>query len=136
MWDAGLELAADSPVLGHGPAIASDENPAQIGYSHLHNFVLNAMVRTGIIGVAAILALFVVPLCVVARRGGDDVARFGLAMLLTVHAAFLISGLFGIMLGHDILDALFIYGTVVASFLVLGRGAADGLPKQQDNPKV
>ncbi len=126
MWDAGLDLATAKPVFGHGPAVSSDENPDRIGFSHLHNFLLNAMVRAGIVGVAAVLALFIVPLWVAARRGGDDISRFGVAMLLTLHAAFLMSGLVGIMLGHDILDALFIFGTVVASFLVLGRRTAHG----------
>lgn len=122
MWHGGLELAAQEPVFGHGPAVSDTKKPELIGYSHLHNFVLNAMVRSGLAGVAAVLALFFVPLWVLVRRRGDAISLFGVAMLLTLQAAYLMSGLVGIMLGHDILDALFIYGTIVASFLVLGEG--------------
>lgn len=122
IWDGGLQLAAEEPVFGHGPAVADAETPELIGYSHLHNFVLNAMARSGLLGVVAVLALFVVPLFALVHRRGDAVSLFGLAMLLTLQAAYLMSGMVGIMLGHDILDALFIYGSLVASFLVLGEG--------------
>jgi hypothetical protein len=55
------------------------------------------------------------------RRRHDPISISGTAILVTTQAAFLLSGSVGIMVGHDILDALFIYCTIVASFLVLGR---------------
>jgi O-antigen ligase len=126
IWDKGLELAPAKPIFGHGPAVLSGDNVEGAGFSHFHNFLLNAMVRSGLVGVAAILALLVVPLWIVVRHRSDEISRFGVAMLVTLQAAFLLSGSVGIMLGHDILDALFIYGTIVASFLVLGENRDAG----------
>jgi 5-dehydro-4-deoxyglucarate dehydratase len=50
----------------------------------------------------------------------DGVGNIGLALMLALEAAYLLSGSVGIMLGHDILDTLFIYGMIVTSFIVLG----------------
>jgi O-antigen ligase len=125
LWSAGLELAAERPVFGQGPGNAMDlssertaEQGRPLNFTHFHNFLLNAMVRSGIVGVAAILILLVAPVWMATRTPRDDIGNFGFAMLLTVQAVYILSGLFGIMLGHDITDALFIYSTIVASFLI------------------
>ncbi|TWG91602.1 O-antigen ligase [Mesorhizobium sp. J18] len=120
LWRNGLDLAAERPILGQGPGAAQGPDSKTIGYTHFHNFLLNAMVRSGLLGVAAILGMFIVPLWVLIRRRHDEVSQFGIAILVTVQTAFLLSGSVGIMLGHDIHDALFIYATITASFLVLG----------------
>jgi O-antigen ligase len=130
LWRAGLELAAEQPVFGQGPGNAMDlssqrtaeQGMPPLNFTHFHNFLLNAMVRAGIVGVAAVLVLLIAPLWLAARTPRDDIANFGFAMLLTVNAAYVLSGLFGIMLGHDIADALFIYSIIVASFLIWNGG--------------
>jgi O-antigen ligase len=121
MWRNGLDKAVEKPLLGSGPASAKEPNSKSMGYSHYHNFLLNSMIRSGIVGVLAILSLFIVPLWVLVRRLRDDVALAGLSLLLTLQVTFLLSGSVGIMLGHDIHDTLFIYGTIVASFLIAGK---------------
>lgn len=120
LWQNGMKLAAEKPILGQGPGAAQAADSKTIGYSHFHNFLLNAMVRSGLLGVAAVLGIFVVPLWLLIRRRHDEVSLFGLAILVTVQAVFLLSGSVGIMLGHDIHDVLFIYSTITASFLVFG----------------
>jgi O-antigen ligase len=128
LWEVGLDLAKKNPIFGQGPsnaiaaakAAALDENGNPAGFSHFHNFLLNAMVRAGLVGVAALLAMFIVPVWVAVRRRKDGVGSIGLALMLALEAAYLLSGSVGIMLGHDILDTLFIYGMIVTSFIVLG----------------
>lgn len=121
MWKNGFHQAVQNPLLGAGPGLAREPNSPTMGLSHYHNFLLNSMVRSGIVGVLAILGLFIVPLWVLIPRARDDVGLTGLSLLLSVQIAFLLSGSVGIMLGHDIHDSLFIYSTIVASFLVTGR---------------
>ena len=121
LWKHGLNEALANPVVGAGPAITKVQPSQSLGYSHYHNFLLTAMIHSGIIGVIAILGLFAVPLMVLVSRVRDDVGRAGLSLLMVLYAIFLLSGSVGIMLGHDIHDTIFIYGTIVASFLIRGK---------------
>jgi O-antigen ligase len=121
IWRNGLDKAVQNPLLGAGPGSARKKDSPSMGFSHYHNFLLNSMIRSGVIGVLAILGLFAIPLWVLVRRVRDDVGLAGLSLLLSVQIAFLLSGSVGIMLGHDIHDSLFIYSTIVASFLIAGR---------------
>lgn len=121
LWQRGVNEALANPLVGSGPAAAKVQLPGNVIYSHYHNFLLNAMIRSGILGVLAIIGLFAVPLWVLVPRVRDETGRAGLSLLLVMYATFLLSGSVGIMLGHDIHDAMFIYGTIVASFLTAGR---------------
>jgi O-antigen ligase len=123
IWKHGLEKAEENPIIGSGPGSIKEDSSEVFGVSHYHNFLLNALVKSGVPGVLAILGLFIVPLVVVARRlrPADGTGLAGLSLLLTLQITFLLSGSVGIMLGHDIHDALFIYGTIVACFLVAGK---------------
>lgn len=128
LWKGALEQIRENPLLGSGPAFLKTHRSQSLGFSHYHNFLLNTMVRSGVLGVLAILGLFAVPLWVLVPRVSDDVGRAGLALLLSIYAAFLLSGSVGIMLGHDIHDTIFIHGTIVASFLIAGRQT---VPRQE-----
>ena len=123
IWKHGLEKAEENPIIGSGPGSIKEDSSEVFGVSHYHNFLLNALVKSGVPGVLAILGLFIVPLVVMARRlrPADGTGLAGLSLLLTLQITFLLSGSVGIMLGHDIHDALFIYGTIVACFLVVGK---------------
>lgn len=130
LWKYGLVRAFENPLVGTGPGTAKIETAESLGYSHYHNFLLNAMIRSGLVGVLALIGLFAVPLWVMVpmvrdprTRDGESLA--GLSLLVAMYATFLLSGSVGIMLGHDIHDTIFIYGTIVASFLVRGERTAD-----------
>lgn len=126
IWKFGLEKAAEHPLVGAGPGSIKKDEASVFGFSHYHNFLLNAMVKSGVLGVLAIIGLFIVPLWVLVPRlrSGDEVSLAGLSLLLTIQITFLLSGSVGIMLGHDIHDALFIYGTITSCFLIAGKQTA------------
>jgi O-antigen ligase len=99
-------------------------------YTHFHNFLLDAWVRAGLIGVAALLMLLLVPLLIAVRARRDAVGNAGLAMMAVLVLTYAVSGMTNIMLGHDILDSLFIYGMITATFLIFGadRGTVAPAP--------
>lgn len=133
LWEAAAELASKQPIFGYGPGgaevqVAQRIVEAEIGvnFSHSHNFVLDTMISSGLIGLAALLFMFAAPLWIAARRKRDNVADFGFMLMVTTTASYFFSGIVGIMLGHDILDAFFIYCFIVGSYLVLGASENTG----------
>lgn len=135
IWEAGLDLWSDKPLIGHGsnniPALMAERvlqlTGTEVGYSHFHNFIVTAAVQSGLIGVVAMLAMILVPLWLAMRRQRDEAANFGFAMLLSIHATFVTSGMSNIMLNHDIMDTLFIFGSATASFLIFRRSESGNL---------
>jgi O-antigen ligase len=82
MWRAGLLLIQDRPWLGWGKHgyVQQEDYLVQTGkirlipgeHNHLHNEYLDALVKRGLLGLAALLALYLVPLVLFARRVRDD----------------------------------------------------------------
>jgi len=82
MWRAGLLLIEKRPWLGWGKTgyVQEQANLVQAGkinlipgqHNHLHNEYLDAQVKRGLPGLAALLALYLVPLVLFARRVRDD----------------------------------------------------------------
>ena len=126
LWRVGYEMFAHSPVTGAGPGNAQALMPERtralsglaLSSSHFHNAIINEMARAGLIGLTALLSMFAVPFVVCGRAAKDDIAKAGFALLCGVQAAYLLSGLTGIMLGHDILDTVYICAVVFALYLV------------------
>jgi O-antigen ligase len=81
---------------------------------------LTYAVRDGILGVLVVLAMILVPLILTARHERDETGTYGLAFLAGVDIAFLLSGAFGIMFGHDIMDSLFMISMIAGAYLVFG----------------
>ena len=135
IWRAALRMIGESPVFGHGPGKArvemaertTDDGGPAITYSHAHNFVLNTWMRSGFIGLAAMLSMFAVPLWVAGRAEKDEIGRTGYAMMCAICMCYVTTGLFNNSFGHDILDALFIYGMITTSYLVFG---SSGTPRR------
>ncbi len=81
MWRMGLMIFPERPWLGWGKAgymerakqliKAREVSPVVGEHSHLHNEYLDALVKRGIPGLVAVLALFLVPLLLFARRAGQ-----------------------------------------------------------------
>lgn len=126
VWEIGTKLFEEAPLFGQGPghaaALLDKESKAMTGrdfdFSHYHNVFLNFAVRDGILGVLAILGLVLVPPLASIRHVRTEIGAYGFAFLLSIEACYLLSGLFGMMFGHDIFDAVFIISTATAIFLI------------------
>jgi O-antigen ligase len=103
MWRAGLLLIPERPWLGWGKDgyVQQEAHLVQAGkirlipgqHNHLHNEYLDALVKRGLPGLAALLALYLVPLVLFARRVRDDnraVRPYALAgvLLIVCYMAF------------------------------------------------
>jgi len=128
LWRAGLEVFAENPVLGAGPGGFNDAVADRIEelsgerkvYGHAHNAIITELVRAGVLGLAALAALFLVPLAQILKAPRDGSGQAGLAFLLSVQAVYVLSGTTGLAIGHDILDATFISATCYCLYLVFG----------------
>ena len=137
VWKLGAELFEKAPLFGQGPGHAAqllgEGTKAITGrnfhFSHYHNVFLNFAVRDGILGVLAILGLIFVPPLACMRNARTEIGAYGLAFVLSIETCYLLSGLFGIMFGHDIFDAVFIVSTAVAVFLVFESKPSEGPAK-------
>ncbi|GHA87941.1 O-antigen ligase family protein [Modicisalibacter luteus] len=113
MWHTAIELIPEKPLLGWGElgyAQARDDlidqgfvGPWIERYGHVHNDFLDAWLKQGILGLLALLALYLVPLKLFAQRlqSQDLVLRsFAVAgMLLPV--AYIDFGLTQVFLAHN-----------------------------------
>lgn len=103
MWRAGLLLVPQRPWLGWGKAgyVQQEAHLVQAGkirlipgeHNHLHNDYLDALVKRGLAGLAALLALYLVPLALFARRirdGNPAVRPYAAAgvLLIVCYMAF------------------------------------------------
>jgi len=128
VWSAAIELIEQKPVFGQGPAharralhaAASERGEKEITFSHAHNLALNALMRSGIFGLAAVIAMFFVPLWVAGRSKKDEIGQIGYALMVTLCATYLVNGAVNISFGHDIVDALFLYCMMTTAYLVFG----------------
>lgn len=78
MWSTAIVMAPERPLLGWGKQgymerkramIAEGKFNADIGeYTNVHNEYLDALVKHGLVGLLAVLALFLLPLRLFARR--------------------------------------------------------------------
>jgi O-antigen ligase len=126
LWKAGAQMIVERPLLGYGPGnvegkiseIDEDFGTPVGSFTHFHNVVINELVRAGVVGLVALMSMFAVPLYFVFRAPKTELRSWALAMLTGSQAAYLLSGMAGIMIGHDILDTLFIVVTVLCLYLV------------------
>ena len=103
MWRAGLELAAEKPLVGWGDEsflrplqerVAHPRTRRMIGtFDHLHNELLDAQVKRGLLGSLGLLALYFVPLVLFGRRlrqGLPESRGYALAGVLLVVGAVVV----------------------------------------------
>lgn len=132
LWEIGYDMWKEAPWLGHGRRFAAEEMGRRMveiygidrSFTHFHNFVLQALVQNGLLGLAGLLALlgygFWLAIKTI-RTTADDERRFGAALMLIVLVTYTGSGLTNIMFGHDILDAVFMICMVPGVYLAVGR---------------
>jgi O-antigen ligase len=130
LWEIGLAAIRESPIVGHGPQSTKPlisegfkETGLDVFYSHFHNGFLNAWVEAGVFGALSLAAIFAVAagaaIRTLARTGAAD-ARLGAVMLIVVVVTYVVSGLTGILVGHDILDAMLMAFLAVGAYLAAG----------------
>jgi O-antigen ligase len=137
-----LSAVAESPIIGHGPqstrALVHDgfeKIGLEVHYSHLHNGFLNAWVEAGIVGVLSLAAIFVVSACLAIRTLAattDANARLGAIILIAFVTNYVVNGLTGILVGHDILDAMLTAFLAVGSYLGAGTSM---FPEEAADPQ-
>jgi len=132
LWQIGLGAFRDAPIFGHGIAASQalmkqgfhDQFGMTMGFSHFHNGFLTALVQAGLPGAITLAAIFVVAALNAAnvlRVSADPLERFGATMVVVTVIVYLIGGLTGILLGHDILDSTFMVFMVSGTYLASGR---------------
>jgi len=113
MWQAAVRLIPEKPLFGWGNSgyerardrlIANKQAPAVIGnYGYVHNEYLDAWLKRGIVGLLALLALYLLPLKLFGSRlSSDDLTLKAIAvagMLLPV--TYMDFGLSQVFLGHN-----------------------------------
>ncbi|MEX0346256.1 MAG: O-antigen ligase family protein [Rhizobiaceae bacterium] len=118
LWRAGISLFLEAPLAGHGlettPLLAAETERLfgqPYARSHFHNAVIDVGVRCGIVGILLLIAMITSPLIIAARGRKSDIGRFGFAMMCVLMTSYGLAGIGGLMLGHDIMDAVFIFST-------------------------
>lgn len=146
LWQIGLSAFRDMPIFGHGIAASRELiedgfhnqfNMPSVGFSHFHNGFLTALVQAGLLGAITLAAIFVVAArnaAVVLRASTDTIERFGATMIVVTVITYLIGGLTGILVGHDILDSTLMVFLVSGTYLASGRQQA--LPEPASTPQA
>jgi O-antigen ligase len=137
MWRAGLLLIQERPWLGWGKTgyLQGQANLVQAGkvrlvpgeHNHLHNEYLDALVKRGLLGFVALLALYLVPLVLFARRVRDSnrVARpYAVAGVLLI-VSYMVFGLTQSFLTHNNGVMMLLFMLVILWSLLR---ASDGTP--------
>lgn len=132
LWQIAVGAFREAPFIGHGIAASRalmqqgfhDQFGMTQGFSHFHNGFLTALVEAGLLGALTLAAIFVVAArnaATVLRVSTDPLERFGATMIAVTVITYLIGGLTGILLGHDILDSTFMVFMVSGTYLASGR---------------
>lgn len=130
LWERAAVLIGERPLLGHGM-----QNTKQLvfdalnsagefvfKYTHFHNSFLTIAVESGLIGLAAIIGVFVVAMVAALRalRSDQVERRFGALLLSSLVITYAVGGSFNLVIGHDLLD------TSLMIFLITGSWLASG----------
>lgn len=132
LWQIAVGAFGEAPFIGHGIAASRalmqqgfhDQFGMTQGFSHFHNGFLTALVEAGLLGALTLAAIFVVAArnaATVLRVSTDPLERFGATMIAVTVITYLIGGLTGILLGHDILGSTFMVFMVSGTYLASGR---------------
>ena len=107
IWKAALQVISQNPIAGVGPEGVPDALQAvhqagglsplglQLGLAEIHSEILAQTIGLGVLGLVAILAIYLVPLVLSlkAARSGDRIKRTAAVMCTFVVVAYFIFGL-------------------------------------------
>ncbi len=144
LWRIGADLVRDRPLLGYGPQwtpnLIADgfrqRFDMPVGFSHFHNGFLTVWVESGMFGVAALLSVFAAAAAsalTVLNRSGTPTEVFGATLLTATILIYPAHGMTGLMIGHDIADALLVMLLIVGT--VLASGSQPGQKVGEDPPR-
>lgn len=125
LWTGAKKAFLESPLTGHGPQNRMEKvNQAlglpadkQMSFTHVHNGFLNAAVDGGVLGILGILALLAAPIIAARRKEPGPGRDLATAISLLLVTSYVVTGMFGIMFGHDATDAVFIYLTIMICWM-------------------
>ncbi|RRI05415.1 O-antigen ligase family protein [Mesorhizobium tamadayense] len=132
LWEVGLDAFRLAPFFGHGMSASrtlstqgfKDRFGLSQGFNHFHNGFLTALVQAGLVGALALASIFVVAIwnaTRVLRFSTDPLERFGATMIVITVITYLVGGLAGILVGHDILDSTLMVFLISGTYLACGR---------------
>ncbi|MDX8466841.1 O-antigen ligase [Mesorhizobium sp. VK23B] len=132
LWDIGFDAFREAPLFGHGISASRALTRQGFkkyfglsqGFNHFHNGFLTALVQAGLLGAVALAAIFVVAIwnaTRVLRFSADALERFGATMIVVTVIVYLVGGLTGILVGHDILDSTLMVFLISGTYLACGR---------------
>lgn len=131
LWEIGLDAFRQAPFFGHGMSASRmiakqgfKDRFGNQGLSHFHNGFLTAAVQAGLAGAVALAAIFLVALwnaTAVLRSSVDPTERFGATMIVVTVTIYLVGGLAGMLIGHDILDSTLMVFLLSGTYLACGR---------------
>ncbi|MBX3596992.1 MAG: O-antigen ligase family protein [Rhizobiaceae bacterium] len=135
IWEIGIDMWKESPWFGHGRRFAAEEMNRRLladhgidkSFTHFHNFVLQALVQSGAVGLIGLIAMFGYAAFLAIRTISTSMnheQRFGAALMLVALLTYAGTGMTNIMFGHDILDAVFMVCMVPGTYLAVGRSMA------------
>lgn len=130
LWIAGWSVIGESPLWGHGiqnrmtkvsEFLARDGLPVR-DFTHAHNAFITFAIDGGIIVLAAVVAVLIVPAVVAWRAPRDTHHRKRFFLALQVSLIFALCGLTQIMFKHDIMDAFYIFSSILVAATIADRG--------------
>lgn len=143
LWDAAAQLIAERPLLGHGMqntkplvnTVIKGETNLDYVYTHFHNGFLTIAVESGMFAVTLLLAVFAVAFytALKALRSSSVEARFGAALLLGLVVNYVVGGSFNLVLGHDVIDSVFMIFLIMGTWLACGSDLKGHITNRKNN---
>lgn len=116
LWQKALVAFLQDPISGYGlqnrRALIQEFG---YGYSHLHNGYITALVDNGVVGLLGLVLLLFAPVYIAWKAPNDAMREPRLLLALALVLTYAFGGLSNFIFGHDIYDALFLWGgTIIA----------------------
>lgn len=136
VWMCAIQAIGSAPVFGlgsvEGHAFVAGCTTGLLGtslhYSHFHNVILTSGVYGGIPDIVATLAMACAPFVASFMRGSQGERPSGIFMLRATALTWLVVGSVNLSYGHDIMDAIFVFMTVIGAHFCLAPHGTNEQP--------
>lgn len=121
VWTCAIQAIGSAPIFGlgstEGHAFMTSCTASLLGtslnYSHYHNVILTSGVFGGIVDIVATLAMAFAPFIASFIPATGRERRSGIFVLRVTALTWLVIGFVNLSYGHDIMDAIYIFMTVI-----------------------